>query len=166
MRLLLALFSMLFVYYVCPLVAADFPLAADMIIDRINAIVVKTDPAMVAKKQDCANEGGSLTCHYRGNHGPGINLMSREGASSVKAVVLIDVPGLSVDGTLYVLAMMEALDGSMDADKRSTFFNKLIGEFAAGSPSGGRLEMASPGMKYVLSWEERYCIFGMTPAEQ
>jgi hypothetical protein len=90
--------------------------------------------------------------------------MSREGASSVKAVVLIDVPELSVDGTLYMMAMMEALDGSMDADKRSTFFNKMIGQFAAGSPSG-RLEMASPAMKYVLSWEEKYCIFGMTPAK-
>lgn len=165
MRLVLVLFSVLFVLSVSPLVAADFPLAADMIIDRINAIVVKTDPAMVAKKQDCVNEGGSLTCHYRSNHGPGINLMSRQGASSVKAVVLVDVPGLSVDGTLYVLAMMEALDESMDTDKRSKFFNKLIEQFAAGSPSG-RLEMASTGMKYVLSWEEKYCIFGMTPAEQ
>jgi hypothetical protein len=164
-RLVLVLFSVLFVLSVRPLVAADFPLAADMIIDRINAIVVKTDPAMVAKKQDCVNEGGSLTCHYRGNHGSGINLMSREGASSVKAVVLVDVPGLSVDGTLYVLAMMEALDESMDADKRSKFFNKLIEQFAAGSPTG-RLEMASTGMKYVLSWEEKCCIFGMTPAEQ
>lgn len=164
MRSLLVLFSVLFVCSVRPLVAADFPLSADMIIDRINAIVVKTDPAMVAKKQDCTNEGGGLTCHYRGTHGPGINLMSREGASTVKAVVLVDVPGLSVDGTFYVMAMMEALDGSMDADKRSAFFNKLIEQFAAGPPSG-RLEMASPGMKYILSWEERYCIFGMTPTE-
>ena len=165
MRLLSVLFIALFVCSVCPLFAADFPISADMIIERINAIVVKTDPAMVAKKQDCVNEGGGLTCHYRGNHGPGINLMSREGASSVKAVVLIEVPELSVNGTLYVLAMMEALDGSMDADKRSMFFNKMIEQFAAGPPSGGRLEMASPGMKYVLSWEEKYCIFGMTPAE-
>jgi len=163
-RSLLILFSLLFVCPVRALVAADFPISAEMIIGRINAIVVKTDPAMVAKKQDCVNEGGSLTCHYRGSHGPGINLISREGASSVKAVVLIDVPGLSVDGTLYILAMMEALDGSMDPDKRSAFFNKLIEQFAAASPSG-QLQMASTGMKYILSWEEKYCIFGMTPAE-
>ena len=141
MRLLLVLFSVMYVCSIRSLVAADFPLAADMIIDRINAVVVKTDPAMVAKKQDCVNEGGGLTCHYRGNHGPGINLMSREGAASVKAVVLIDVPGLSVNGTLYVLAMMEALDGSMDAGRRSVFFNKLIGDFAAGS---GQLTNALP----------------------
>jgi hypothetical protein len=144
--------------------AAEFACLPDQCIARINEIVSKTTPKLVAVKQNCSEEGGALRCHYRNSSGPGINLITKSGSRNVQAIVIVDQRGLSPAGGVYIGVIMEAFDTSLNVEARKQFYNKLLGEFASNFQKGGLVQMNTSELKYVLSTDERFTIIGVSHA--
>ena len=144
--------------------AAEFACVPDRCIDRLNEIARKTDEGLVAEKQGCEEQGGTSRCIYRSAAGPAINLISAGASPDVQVIVIADARGLSAAGGLYLGAIMEAFDASLDADARRQFYNKLLGEFATSFPGGGQVQMSSGGFMYVLYTTERLTVIAVSSA--
>jgi len=133
--------------------------------EKMNIVLRKDAPQFVAAKQNCADEGGGRRCHYRSNSGPGINMISKDGLPNVQAVVIIDRRGMTPAGGIYIDAIMEAFDTSLDASGRKQFFNNLLGDFASSFEKGGIVQKSSGKLRYVLSTDEMFTIIGVSHAK-
>src|SRR5712664_4183031 len=98
--------------------AEEFACAHDQCMEKINTVLRKDTPQLVAGKQNCTDEGGSRRCHYRSSSGPGINMISSGGSPNVQAIVIVDRRGMTPAGGVYISAIMEAFDTSLDAEAR------------------------------------------------
>ncbi len=79
-------------------------------------------------------------------------------------MVIVDTYGLSPAGGVYIDVMMEAFDTSLDTDARKKFYNKLLGDFAGSFQKGGKIEIDSGKLKYVLHSlpDKKLTIFGVS----
>ena len=129
--------------------------------EKMNTVLRKSTPQLVAAKQNCSDEDGSRRCHYRSSSGPGINMISNGKAAKVQAIVIVDQRGMSPAGGVYLGAIMEAFDTSLDENGRKRFFNDLVGEFVK-APGKATTQKNSDKLKYVLSANERFLIIGVS----
>lgn len=82
-------------------------------------------------------------------------------------MVIVDKYGLSPAGGVYIGFIMEAFDTSLDSDGRKKFYNKLLGGFAGSFQKGGKIEMNSGRLKYVLNSlpDKTFTIIGVSHAQ-
>ena len=144
--------------------AAGLSCSADQCIERINQVAAKTNQGLVSAKQNCTEGDGFTRCYYRSSMGPGISQITKAGSQNVQAIVIVDRRGLSPAGGVYISVIMEALDSSLNVDARRQFYNQLLQEFASGFQKGGIIQKSSRELKYVLSTDERFTIFSVSPA--
>jgi hypothetical protein len=138
-----------------PCAAAEFACAADQCIERINEIVRRTHEELVAAKQTCEAQGGSERCIYRASSGPNIHVFFTSGLPNVQTILIADARGLSPAGNVYMDAVMEAFDSSLDAAARKQFQTKLIDASAGSLQNGGQAQLSSASFVYSLFTNEK-----------
>ena len=145
--------------------AEEFACTHDQCMDKMNIVLRKSAPQFVAAKQSCADEGGGRRCRYRSNSGPGVNMISKGGSPNVQAIVIVDRRGMTPPGGIYIDAIMQAFDTSLDASGRKQFYNNLLGDFASSFEKGGIMQKSSGKLRYVLSTDEKFTIIGVSHAK-
>jgi hypothetical protein len=138
-----------------PCAAAEFACTADQCVERINEIVRKTHEELVAAKQTCEAQGASERCIYRASSGPNIHVFFTSGLPNVQTILIADTRGLSPAGNVYMDAIMEAFDASLDAAARKDFHAKLIDASAPSLQNGGQAQLSSAGFAYSLFTNEK-----------
>jgi hypothetical protein len=144
--------------------ATEFACTPDQCIKRINEIVRKTNEGLVAAKDKCEEQGDARRCIYRSSSGPSVHLMFSTASPNVQVIVIGDARGLSPAGGVYIGAIMEAFDTSLNAEARKQFYNKLLAEFAGSFERGGQVQMSSEGLTYALFTTEKLTIFSVSGA--
>jgi hypothetical protein len=142
--------------------AAELSCSADRCIELINQVVAKTNQQLVATKKDCTEGDGFTRCYYRSGFGPGLSPITKAGSQNAQTIVMVDQRGLSPAGGVYIGAVMEALDSSLNAEARKPFYNQLLGDFASSFEKGGVVQKSSAELKYILSTDEKFTIFGVS----
>jgi hypothetical protein len=141
-----------------PARAAEFACGPDQCIERINEIVRRANQDLVVAKQVCEEQNGSQRCIYRGGLGPNIHVFFSPASPNVQVILIADGRGLSPAGCAYIAAVMEAFDTSLDADRRTQFYNKLVEEAVSSAEKGGQLQLVTDGLTYSLFTNERLTI--------
>jgi hypothetical protein len=59
--------------------------------------------------------------------GPGLWVITIPNSQNSQAMLIVDQRGLSPAGGVYIGAIMEALDDSLNAESRRQFYNQLLG---------------------------------------
>lgn len=142
--------------------AAELSCSADQCIERINQVVAKTNQRLVSTKQDCTEGNGFTRCYYRASLGPGISPITKAGSQNVQTIVVVDQRGLSPAGGVYIGAIMEALDSSLNAESRQQFYNQLLQQFATSFQGGGMIQKSSGELKYILNTDEKFTMFAVS----
>jgi len=145
-----------------PARAAEFDCTPAQCIDRLNTIVRRADPDLVAAKQVCEEQNGSQRCVYRGGLGPNIHVFFSPASPNVQVILLADARGLSPAGSAYLAAIMEAFDTSMDAPARAQFYDKLVAEAVSSAEKGGQVQLATDGLAYAVFSNERLSIVSIS----
>jgi hypothetical protein len=145
-----------------PARAAEFECTPDQCIDRINAIVGRTNQDLVVAKQVCEEQNGSQRCIYRGGLGPNIHVFFSPASPNVQVILIADARGLSPAGSAYIAAIMEAFDSSMNADMRAQFYDKLVAAAVGSAEKGGQVQLATDAFGYALFTNERLTIVSIS----
>jgi hypothetical protein len=124
-------------------------------------VLAKANQRLVVSKQHCKKMDGRdlVRCYYQGSMGPGLFLVSRMGSENSGAVLIVDQRGLSPAGGVYIDAIMEALDGSLNSDARRLLYNQLLTEFAMSFQKGGQIRKKSSELNYGLTTDDKATIF-------
>jgi hypothetical protein len=142
--------------------AAEFGCMADQCIEKINAIVDRDNHDLLATKRACEEQNGSQRCIYRGGLGPNIYVFFSAAAPSVQVILIADGRGLSPAGCVYIAAIMEAFDTSLDADKRRRFYNRLVEEAVSSAEKGGHVQLVTDGLTYSLYTTDELTVVGIS----
>ena|SRR5579862_3697183 len=122
----------------------------DQCIEKINAIVGRDNHDLLAVKRTCEEQNGSQRCVYRGGLGPNIYLFFTAATPNVQVILIADGRGLSPAGCVYIDAIMEAFDTSLDAGNRKRFYDRLVEEALSTAENGGHVQLVTDGMTYSL----------------
>jgi hypothetical protein len=143
--------------------AAEFACTPDQCIEKINEIVGRTNPDLVAVKRTCEEQNGSQRCIYRGGLGPNIHVFFSPASPNAQVILVADGRGLSPAGCAYLAAIMEAFDTSLDtAERRTQFYNRLVDEAVNSAEKGGQLQLSTDGLAYLLFTNERLTIVSIS----
>jgi hypothetical protein len=144
--------------------AADFACLADQCIERINEAVRKTNDALVVAKTTCEEQNGSQRCIYRSSSGPNIHVFFSVINPNAQTILVADARGLSSAGKLYMDAILQAFDPSLDAEARSQFQSKLLTQSATSLQNGGQAQMSAGKLNYALYTNDKLTIISVTTA--
>jgi hypothetical protein len=142
--------------------AAEFACTPDQCIEKINGIVGRSNKDLLAIKRTCEEQNGSQRCIYRGGLGPNIHVFFSPASPNVQVILIADGRGLSPAGCVYIGAIMEAFDTSLDADRRTQFYNRLVDEAVASTEKGGQVQLTTDGLSYSLFTNERLTIVSIS----
>ena len=143
--------------------AAEFACTPDQCIEKINEIVGRTNPDLVAVKRTCEEQNGSQRCIYRGGLGPNIHVFFSPASPNAQVILIADGRGLSPAGCAYLGAIMEAFDTSLDdTDRRTQFYNRVVDEAVSSAEKGGQLQLSTDGLTYLLFTNERLTIVSIS----
>jgi len=142
--------------------AADLACMPDQCIEKINAIVGRANHDLVATKRACEEQNGSQRCIYRGGLGPNIYVFFSAATPDVQVILIADGRGLSPAGCVYIDAIMEAFDTSLDADMRTRFYNRLIEEAVSSAENGGHVQLVTDALTYSLFTNDKLTIVSIS----
>lgn len=145
-------------------VAGHIPMTPDAAMERINRLAANTFPTMVAQKKYCREFEGALKCRYRSKTGPGINFLADRATSHIKLIIIADMPGLSVNGALYIPMIVEALDSSMDLKEQQQKVSQFLEDYTNKQPTPGEVVMRSPAFAYIMTWTKEGLLFYAGPS--
>jgi hypothetical protein len=142
--------------------AADFACLPDQCIERINEAVRKTNDALVVAKTTCEEQNGSQRCIYRSSTGPNIHVFFSIANPKAQTILVADARGLSSAGKLYMDAILQTFDPSLDAEARAQFQSKLLAQSAASLQNGGQAQMSAGRLNYALYTNDKLTIISIT----